>query len=111
MYPRLELQVSAGEVRESLEFSPLKLLYLVFRNLCHIAFSSLVELYKTSPNINVFYSLLRHLLLAFLSAKVTVELTKDSSVQAAVMLHPSLVTVDDIQGMLPLIKFPITSVK
>lgn len=58
----------------------------------------------------MFYSLhiLRPLLLAILSAKVAVELTKESYVQAAVILHPSFVTVDDIQGMLPLVKCPIT---
>lgn len=37
-------------------------------------------------------------------AKVTVELAKDSLVQAAVILHPSFVTVDDIQG----VKVPIS---
>ena len=32
------------------------------------------------------------------SAKVVVELSKQELVQAAVLLHPSFVTVDDIKG-------------
>jgi len=37
-------------------------------------------------------------------AKVVVELAKDPCIQAAVMLHPSLITLDDIQG----VKVPIS---
>lgn len=36
--------------------------------------------------------------LAFFSAKVVVELAKLSEIQAAVLCHPSLVTVNDIKG-------------
>lgn len=36
----------------------------------------------------------------FLTAKVVVDLTKDAYIQAAVLLHPSFVTVDDIKGMI-----------
>lgn len=32
------------------------------------------------------------------SAKVVVELSKEELIQAAVLLHPSFVTVDDIKG-------------
>lgn len=34
----------------------------------------------------------------FVTAKVVVELAKHSYIQAGVLLHPSLVTVEDIQG-------------
>jgi hypothetical protein len=35
----------------------------------------------------------------FLAAKVVVELAKSELIQAAVLLHPSFVTLDDIKGM------------
>lgn len=35
----------------------------------------------------------------YTSAKVVVELSKFELIQAAVLLHPSLVTVDDIKGL------------
>lgn len=34
------------------------------------------------------------------AAKVVAELGKSGDIKAAVMLHPSLVTVDDIKGIL-----------
>lgn len=37
--------------------------------------------------------------LLFFSAKVVVQLAKREFIQAAVLLHPSFVTVDDIKGM------------
>jgi hypothetical protein len=39
-------------------------------------------------------------LIALLSAKVVVELAKVHEIQAAVLLHPSLLTVDDIKGQI-----------
>ena len=43
--------------------------------------------------------------LEFLSAKVVVELAKSAYIDAAVMLHPSFVTLDDIHGILPLLYY------
>jgi hypothetical protein len=48
-------------------------------------------------------NVITHILIAkihhwLLSAKVVVELAKSDDIKAAVMLHPSFVTVDDIKG-------------
>ena len=44
-------------------------------------------------------------LFALFSGKVVVELSKHALIQAAVLCHPSLVTVDDIKGKIPVLIF------
>lgn len=59
--------------------------------ICDILLSFTTNIWKCLMHVS-------YLVLMGSSAKVVVELSKQELVQAAVLLHPSFVTVDDIKG-------------